>query len=545
MRVSLLFVVVALGMVGVAGQSHAEKVKTNQSARVYARPGEQGKVIVTVKSGQTMTVLAKEGRWLKVRVSGRTGFVPRSKVDIAEDEEFRRNSRRSPFVSGRGGTDRRFGGGEGPDDRVGADAIGDDASDSGDGDEEGDKVKPKIKAKPKAAPDEEAEEPVKAKHKPKAAPDEEAEEPVKAKHKPKAAPDEEAEDPLGSKRGDDAESTADGDEEQPADRLKGSVRSKTTIYNDPSKDSGESFAAKPGDVLFVGEKKGKYTFVETEEGDAGYVLTSKLDVDESSGGGGDKRTRLIDLRARVGVTFVQQSVRSAGGTKVWPDNYNIGSSSFNLAVGAASLHPFKQNLYIGGEMAYDFAKALPGVAFDPDGTAGPIASSTTGFSLHNFNLRAVIGYDLHKQSGMIVFGRLGYHYTSFQVNDVADLVKNTARLPSETLGAPTLGAAISLPRLTSKVGLRFSLDAVLFGASVKQTVNLEDGSQPTAKGATAGAGLTYRWRSDLDIQATYDLNYTSLSFGAPPASSMRGHMATSVSRSDVNHTIAFGVAKAF
>jgi TRAP-type C4-dicarboxylate transport system substrate-binding protein len=34
------------------------------------RPGEQAKVLLKVKSGQGMTVVAKEGRWLKVRVQG-------------------------------------------------------------------------------------------------------------------------------------------------------------------------------------------------------------------------------------------------------------------------------------------------------------------------------------------------------------------------------------------------------------------------------------------------------------------------------------------
>jgi hypothetical protein len=36
-----------------------------------------------------------------------------------------------------------------------------------------------------------------------------------------------------------------------------------------------------------------------------------------------------------------------------------------------------------------------------------------------------------------------------------------------------------------------------------------------------------------------------LSFGAPIATSMRGHTGTSVSRKDTNHTVAVGIAKAF
>src|SRR5262249_5192779 len=123
MRVKTLIVVVMLGWVGVVGAEKTEKVRTNQSTKLFARPGEQSKVLLKVKSGQNMTVLSKDGRWLKVRVQGRTGYVPRSKVDLPDDEEIARNTRRRPFVEGRG-KKRGFGGEEGPDDRIGEDAIG-------------------------------------------------------------------------------------------------------------------------------------------------------------------------------------------------------------------------------------------------------------------------------------------------------------------------------------------------------------------------------------------------------------------------------------
>ncbi len=86
-----------LGLLVAAGATaSAEKVKTNQDTKVLNHPGEQGRVVLKVKSGQNMTVIAKEGRWLKVRVSGRTGYVPRSKVDMADGDEIVRNTRRQP-----------------------------------------------------------------------------------------------------------------------------------------------------------------------------------------------------------------------------------------------------------------------------------------------------------------------------------------------------------------------------------------------------------------------------------------------------------------
>src|SRR5215470_8904189 len=123
MNARALFVVLILGALAWSRPADAEKVKTNQITKLYARAGEQSPVVLKLKSGQSMTVLAKDGRWIKVRVSGRTGWIPRSKVDLPnDDEELARNTRRRPFVDGRG--TRRGPGEGGPEDRIGADALG-------------------------------------------------------------------------------------------------------------------------------------------------------------------------------------------------------------------------------------------------------------------------------------------------------------------------------------------------------------------------------------------------------------------------------------
>jgi hypothetical protein len=518
MRVKVLFLVLLIGVLGLPRLGHAEKVKTNQNTKVYNRPGEQGKVVAKVREGQNMTLLAKEGRWLKVRVSGRTGYVPRSKVEMSDDEEISRNTRRRPFVDGRS-TKRGFGGSDvAPEDRIGADATepsggdddGDDGGDEG-GDDDGDTGKGKGK---------------------------------------KGGGDDD-EDPIGANSGDegaDEDEPTDAEEEETGDdRIVARVSSKTQTYDDPDDESEKSFKATPGDALFVVEKKGKWTLVETDEGDVGYVQTSKLEIEGSDDGddeGGGKRGRIIDVRGRLGVTLVGQTLTSTGGTAVWPDRYRVGSSAAAISVGGAVLYPYKSRFYVGGELAYDIAKALPGVAFDQGG-AGPMPKQTTGFTIHNFNLRAVGLYDLKNKRGMMLLARVGLHYESFLVANVDNLTKNSAKLPSEVVKGPMLGVGISIPKITGKIGLRFSLDAMLVGASVTQTKNLEDGANPSAKRITFGTGFTYRWKPSMDIQATYDLNYGSMKFGAPVANSQRMHTGTSVSRTDINHTVALGVAKAF
>ena len=58
MRLSALILLVAAGvLLGTADRAAAEKVKTNQSTKLYAGPGEQKKVLLSVKSGQNMTLL--------------------------------------------------------------------------------------------------------------------------------------------------------------------------------------------------------------------------------------------------------------------------------------------------------------------------------------------------------------------------------------------------------------------------------------------------------------------------------------------------------
>ena len=492
-----LLVVLAVG-----GTALAEKAKAKEDSKIYNRAGERGQVVIKVKEGQTMRIDRKEGRWLKVRVSGRTGWIPRSKVEmLTDDDEVVRNTRRRPFVDGRG-TKRGFGGGTGPDDRIGADAA--------------DKAEP-TRGKPAVKDDDEE-------------PD----------------PDEE----KGNTDGEEPKDTGDDEgAEVKDDRPKAKVKKKVVAFSEANAESEESFRATPSMVLFpTGKKKGNFIEVETEDGDIGFVLAKDIEVSGGGGGGGDeedgpsggpRKKGQIDVRGRLGVTIVQQRQRTAGGLDDRPDNYNLSTSAATIALGGTYLRPYKAAYLVGGELAIDIAKAVPGIKVD--------AMNTTGITIYNVNARAMIGKDFKRKSGMVAFGRLGFRYYSYQVGNFDDLTKNTAKLPSEIVKAPTIGAALALPKLTEKIGLRFSLDAVLIGASMQQTKGLEDGDATKAKGVMGGVGFTYRWKPSLDINAAYDLNYMKYDFGVPSMTSARGHDAagTSTGRTDVFHAVTVGVAKAF
>jgi SH3-like domain-containing protein len=537
MRVNALILFAALGLViGFADLADAEKVKTNQTTKLYSRAGEQSKVIVTVKSGQNMTLLAQDGRWLKVRVQGRTGYVPRSKVDMADDEDIARNTRRRPFVDGRSKR-RGFGSEQGPDDRIGADAVGD-------GDDEEDDEPRKVAKKPASRDDDDEDED-----------DEPApKKPVKAvaKSSSKSRDDDEDEDDeedsppkrTATKSSDDDEDSDDsGDDEDGDSRPTVRVAKKVAILDKPKASSEVSFTARPSDRLYAIEEKGDWTFVENEDADGGWIRTSDLD----GGGGGGSGKRVINVGARVGLMFIQQGMRSAGSTNLnVPDNYNIGTSSVTVALGAGILVPYKNKFLLGGELTWEYSKTVfGGVFYDPDGAANPMPGVNIGVSVSNVNARFTPGIDLKTKSGMALFGHLGYRYQGFLISDVTNMAANPAKLPSEVLKGPTIGAALAIPRLTDKLGLKASLDAMVVGASVTQTKGLEDGASPSAKAVTLEAGITYKWKPKMDLQATYDLNYAGVDFGAPLATSQRGHMGTSVSRTDIFHMVTFGLAMPF
>jgi hypothetical protein len=242
------------------------------------------------------------------------------------------------------------------------------------------------------------------------------------------------------------------------------------------------------------------------------------------------------------VTIISQGLRTAGGKNTVPDNYNIGTSAATIDLGGGVLYPYEKDYYLGGELAYQYALAIPGVPYKDPAT---MVSSTTSFTVHDLDLRVVGGYDLHNKKGMVVFGRLGFRYQSYLVANVTDLTKNNARIPSETFKAPTIGAALAIPKLTPTIGLNFHLDLAAVATSVSQTKNLEDGASPGGSMFCFGGAFLYRWKPQLDIAATYDLNYASYSFGAPLATSMRNHTGTAVQRSDIYHILTIGIAKAF
>ncbi|HET9991852.1 MAG TPA: SH3 domain-containing protein [Kofleriaceae bacterium] len=524
------------------GSALAEKVKTNQETRVLDHPGEQGKLVVKVKEGQQMTLIGTEGRWLHVRVSGRTGWVARSKVEMADPDEMARNTRRRPFVDGRS-THRGFGSQEAPDDRIGADAVG-----GGDDTASDDDAKPAAKkpakpaAKKPASKDDEGDD------------DDDAKPAAKKPAKPAAKPaakkpaskDDEGDDDDDSKSAKKPAAKKDEDEAAADDtpkRAQAHVGAKTKVFGERDETSDVEFTAKPTDVLYPSETKGKWTKVETDEGDEGWILSDALEVE---GGGGAGHGRTIALDVGIGVAFLQQGMRTVGTTKVAgtdqvPDAYNIGTSAASLSLGGSYYTGLGAKYLIGIDAGLNYSKTLGGGV--------TYMKTVTGLSISDYTLRAAIGYPTSRPSGLTLFARLGFRYRNYSVNDYNSATGNPAKIPQENLKAPTLGLAVVLPKLTQKLGLQVTLDTILFGATITQTAGLEDGATPKMTGVNLAAGLVYAWKPQMNLVFAYDLDYGGYDFGAPntgaAAMSTRGHTGTDVTRTDIMHAVTVTLAKGF
>jgi len=512
MSLKALFIASALAVLAWPSAGHAEKATANQPAKVFSRAGEQAPVLVNVKPGQVMTILAKDGRWIKVRVSGRTGWVPRSKVDLPKDDDaVVRNTTRRPFVDGRG-TNRGFGGQGGPNDRVGADATG-----------EGVELTKEEKEAAAAAA-------------------------AKGDKGDKGSDGEKGGDGAKIAKGDkpDAGETAkpDGEGEGEGDsgqRAITHVSKAATAYKAPDPKTEAMFAAQPKTTLYLIETKGKWTYLENEEGDKGYVLTSQLEpmADAVATVDTTTRRRMIDIHGRIGASVVSQQLATAnGGVDSPPDNYTAASPSFAVALGAAGLWPVGERLWFGAELGYDMNMAVGGVEY---------LEKSTSFMYHVLNARVALGYDLQGPRGTAVLARLGFHYDAFQVSNVGDFATNTVKLPNQNIMAPTIGLALLVPRLGQKTTFKMSVDAIVAGASVEQTKNLEDGTDPSAKAIYAGLAVGYHWKPRIDLLTTVDFGYTSLSFGGPPPStSLRNHMGTGkITGADINAVLSFGMGYTF
>jgi uncharacterized protein YgiM (DUF1202 family) len=534
MRNRILLTSLACGLLAVAASAgaRADEVRTTHTTKILKRPGEQSPVVIRVSAGHEMEVLEEQGRWIKVKVEGHEGWVTRTSVEsTTEAREVQRNTRRRPFVDGR--SLRRGWSGDAPDDRVGEDATADDdapaaKSDDDDGDDAPAKPKKKAAAKKMKAHHASDDDATAS-----ASDDDDDDRPApKAKKHAKKHVSDDGDDDADDDSAKSDDDDAQAEEQEPEKKMMMVTADEVDLRAKPSKHGKAVLTVGKGDRLAFVETSddGKWVEVENEDGDAGWIRAKDVQED------GHKQ-REMRADARIGFASVGESFKSDGSGNL--ANYKLGSAAVAVALGGSADWKYGTNYRIGAELQYIGAKATPGVRYT-DGTT----STDIPFTTHDIDVRLRAGYDLHSPKGTIVWGHLGYHYGMFSVDNVGDLTKNLAHLPSEILSGPTVGFGLEMPKLGEKVGARASAD-LLYPATRTQTKGLEDGLSSKAMAAYLSAVISYRWKSDMTLDAGYRLDYATTTWSGAAAASMRGTNSTTAARTDLTHVLSVGIAKSF
>lgn len=485
--------------------ANAETIRATGQTRVMSRPGEGSRVITRVSSGRKMTVLARQGRWIKVRVNGRTGWITRTaSVQTVNARATVRRNRRRPFVQGRT-TKRRGWSGSAPRDRVGADATNEETLDDEELDEEEAPKARKVAARKRTR---------RAK--------------VKVKESRRVA----------RRASDDEEEEERSEKKRDSDTLSNVVVSvaEAKLFQKPNSRSRRVLTVEEGAKLSVVRKSrsGNWMLVRDVDGESGWIRSDEVK--------GDAYTYPKSLRrggARLGYTSFGSQFASDGLGEF--ANYTITTAAANLSVGGDWLYNYSKDYILGVEGSYTGLRASPGVRVA--NAAGEVAD--IAFTRHAVQVSGKAGYNMNNKSGMVIFARAGYHYAMTDIHDGQDLVKNLARLPSEVLQGITVGASVEVPKAGEKVGIRLSVDALYPNGKLEQTAGLEDGAVSKVFAAWATGHVIYQWKPDMTLEGIYQYSYTKAEFEGRAMESQRLHQAETAARKDVGHTVMIGVGKTF
>jgi uncharacterized protein YgiM (DUF1202 family) len=471
--------------------SNAETVRTTKKTRVMARPGEKSRVIARIASGTNVKVLSRQGRWIKVRADGRTGWITRSSANSTRSANTPvRKTRRKAFVEGRS-TRRGFSGGA-PRDRVGADATDDEDEELI---EEDEPVKVAARSKKRTA---------------------------KRKTRSRDMDDEDLDD----------EEDMDEEDAEPAARVV-VASAESELMSKPSTRSEGVAVVEAGQKLTVLEEDGEWILVEDADGEEGWIRSKDVSA----------RYTYPKMLKRGGASIGYASLGSlfaSDGTGELA-NYKIASAAATLSIGGDVVYKYSDQYMIRGDANYTGMRANPGIRFS--NAMGQTVD--IGFVQHEVSLGGSVGYNMKNKSGMVLYGRAGYYYGKLAINNVGDFEQNLAYLPSEILQGITVGAHADMPRLSDKLGLQLGLDALYPSGKRIQTTGLEDGAVSSVFAAWAVGKLVYQWKPNLTLSGIYRYSYAKTDWlGAAPGT-MRPHGATEAARKDVGHTALVGLGRQF
>jgi uncharacterized protein YgiM (DUF1202 family) len=524
-----------LGLAGgaVAPQvAHADQtVRTNTEANLRARPGERAPTLAHLDEGQTVRVLGRQGRWLKVSVKGKVGWITRTQVaDDGEAIGARASSEKKRTAAAKA---RKKGWKSMDDEAVGADAV--EGEDEGMAEDEDDKeAKEDAKPSKKEAKAEEREE------------------------KEERAKTDEEDDAKADKKKDKK------DKKQASAKIaKGgevvAVRS-VAVRAKPNKKADEKYDVKKGTQLTVLalNEEGDWIKVEDSEGEKGWVKKKDLRVAGSDDMGGDDSGDAVAesdsessdsegatdgvtktatpqgpmsfwVSANAGVLNRSQTYVSAGSTI--RANYQLANTA-PAVIGGLGLVRRMGKFNLGADAGVSATVGGSGIAIPASGEG---AAETLGWTALEIDAHGSGQYVLSPK-GYAIGARLGYHVSSITVD-----VSQQAKLPSEKLSGFTIGAGFWAPMLTDKISMMVSADYLL-GATLLQTEGLKDGDNSAAQVIFMNAGLGYAFSPKLAANVSYQLSYENFQFAG---ANQRQPDAANAKRQDVQHVFGLGMAYTF
>lgn len=309
------------------------------------------------------------------------------------------------------------------------------------------------------------------------------------------------------------------------------------LYQLPSARSEPVERAAVGSELVVLARNGGWINVENQRGVAGWIPGSKV-----QGARRKPPVEKLAKRASAGVGYSAIGQTFASSSEDPRGAYSLSSGAAVLALGGELVYASSERRRLAGDLDYRYTIAAPGIRYtDPES----MAAVDIGFKRHQVDLGARAGYALGGDMGMVAYGRVGFHYDNFRINDVSNFDRNLARLPSEVLTGVTVGAILDVPRLGGAWAARVRVDALPLLASRQQTTGLEDGASAKTFAAWGGALLEYAWDDTYKLSGEYQYAYATTRWTGAVETSMRLHMADSARRKDSAHRLLIGVGRSF
>jgi len=551
--------------------AHAESVRTTKRARVMSRPGQRARVLARVPAGKTLTVLARRGRWIKVKHQGKTGWITRSSTSpTSSARKTVRNNRRRPYVKGR---EKR---------RSDSKSSKSRSSSRASKKKRSKKKRVASRSKKKTRREEsrshskrkreieldddevlideedidEESEPAPRRREERARDEDELDEEAVVEEKEEDPIDdlidgirnEKKEKPRRSRRrsrdddrdeyssgDDDGGEDESGEEEEEKGPQKVKIRvAEAGMRGEPSEDSEEVRFYDKGAELTVIRKSesGKWILVEDDKGDSGWILAS-----DTATQGYQHPKYTARAVAAVGYTSVGSAFASNGTGEL--ANYQYSSAAASVAVAGELILKLSDTYLFAVDGGYTGTRATPGIRYmNSEGQTTDI-----GFTMHDLGAGASLGYNLKSAAGTTLYGRIGYHLGRFDIHDVDNFEVNLAMLPSEVLKGMTVGAHIDVPHFTDKVAMRLGGDLLYPNGVREQYAGLEDGAVSQTMVAWALGRVSYCWKPSLVIELRYRFTYGKTSWSGEATDSMRPHHATEANRTDMAHTVMLGVGK--